>query len=81
MQYSQEHHISPGNTFATTVTLTNGVPLETVSKLLGHSTIQMTQVYAKIVEQKVSQDMMNLRSTLNQRKKCEKTGNVKAIKV
>lgn len=69
------------HTFATTVTLTNGVPLETVSKLLGHSTIQMTQVYAKIVEQKVSQDMMNLRSTLNQRKKCEKTGNVKAIKV
>jgi site-specific recombinase XerD len=41
------------HTFATTVTLTNGVPLETVSKLLGHSSIQMTQVYAKIVEQKV----------------------------
>lgn len=56
------------HTFATTVTLTNGVPLETVSKLLGHSSIQMTQVYAKIVEQKVSQDMRNLRSTLSQHK-------------
>ncbi len=56
------------HTFATTVTLTNGVPLETVSKLLGHSSIQMTQVYAKIVEQKVSQDMRNLRTTLSQQK-------------
>ncbi len=52
------------HTFATTVTLSNGVPLETVSKLLGHSSIQMTQIYAKIVEQKVSQDMSNLRDTL-----------------
>ncbi len=52
------------HTFATTVTLTNGVPLETVSKLLGHSSIQMTQIYAKIVEQKVSKDMSNLRDTL-----------------
>lgn len=52
------------HTFATTVTLSNGVPLETVSKLLGHSSIQMTQVYAKIVEKKVSQDMSNLRKTL-----------------
>jgi integrase len=56
------------HTFATTVTLTNGVPLETVSKLLGHSSIKMTQVYAKIVEQKVSQDMRNLRNMLSQQK-------------
>lgn len=59
------------HTFATTVTLTNGVPLETVSKLLGHSSIQMTQVYAKIVEKKVSQDMSNLRKTLNNLKEGE----------
>ena len=52
------------HTFATTVTLTNGVPLETVSKLLGNSSIQMTQIYAKIVDQKVSKDMSNLRDTL-----------------
>ena len=45
------------HTFATTVTLTNGVPLETVSKMLGHSTIKHTQIYAKIVASKVKADM------------------------
>ena len=55
------------HTFATTVTLTNGVPIETVSKLLGHTNLRTTQVYAKIVEKKVSDDMNNLRSVLNQR--------------
>ncbi|GAO31169.1 site-specific integrase [Geofilum rubicundum] len=67
------------HTFATTVTLTNGVPLETVSKLLGHSSIQMTQVYAKIVEQKVSQDMSNLRSTLIQQKEGQNSGKSRVI--
>ncbi len=56
------------HTFATTVTLTNGVPLETVSKLLGHSSVQTTQIYAKILEQKVSHDMSDLRKVLNQKK-------------
>jgi integrase len=50
------------HTFATTVTLTNGVPLETVSKMLGHRTIRATQQYAKIVDLKVSSDMKALRS-------------------
>lgn len=50
------------HTFATTVTLTNGVPLETVSKMLGHRTIRATQQYAKIVDLKVSTDMKVLRS-------------------
>lgn len=54
------------HTFATTVTLTNGVPIETVSKLLGHTDIKTTQIYAKIVEKKVSNDMMQLRQALNQ---------------
>ena len=67
------------HTFATTVTLTNGVPLETVSKLLGHSSIQMTQVYAKIVEQKVSQDMSNLRRALKQTKDGQNKGQSQAI--
>jgi integrase/recombinase XerD len=53
------------HTFATTVTLTNGVPMETVSKLLGHSSIRTTQIYAKVVEKKVSDDMKILREKIN----------------
>ena len=52
------------HTFATTVTLTNGVPIETVSKLLGHTSIKTTQIYAKVIEQKVKEDMQNLRDKL-----------------
>lgn len=50
------------HTFATTVTLANGVPIETVSKMLGHQNIRTTQIYAKVVEQKVSDDMNILRT-------------------
>lgn len=42
---------------ATTVLLSNGVPIETVSRLLGHTSIKTTQIYAKITAQKISQDM------------------------
>ena len=45
------------HTFATTVTLSNGVPIETVSKLLGHTKIATTQIYAKVVEKKVLEDI------------------------
>lgn len=48
------------HTFATTVTLSNGVPMETVSKLLGHSKITTTQIYAKVIERKVGEDMQKL---------------------
>ncbi|WP_142785689.1 site-specific integrase [Changchengzhania lutea] len=56
---------SARHTFATTVTLSNGVPIETVSKLLGHSKLSTTQVYARVIEQKVSADIRNLRMKLN----------------
>jgi site-specific recombinase XerD len=52
------------HTFATTVTLTNGVPLETVSKMLGHKSLKQTQHYAKIVDLKISEDMKVLKTKL-----------------
>ena len=52
------------HTFATTVTLTNGVPIETISKMLGHRKLTTTQIYAKVLERKVGEDMEILRSKL-----------------
>lgn len=53
------------HTFATTVTLSNGVPIETVSKLLSHTKISTTQIYARVVERKVSDDMEVLKAKLH----------------
>jgi site-specific recombinase XerD len=49
------------HTFATTILLTNNVPIESVSEMLGHKDIRTTQIYAKVVEKKISEDMSVLR--------------------
>ncbi|WP_203293900.1 site-specific integrase [Luteirhabdus pelagi] len=58
------------HTFATTVTLSNGVPIETVSKLLGHTKLATTQIYARVLEEKLSQDMNALQGILRAKKEC-----------
>lgn len=53
------------HTFATTITLGNGVPIESVSKMLGHTNIKTTQIYARITDQKINGDMELLATKLN----------------
>lgn len=48
------------HTFATTITLSKGIPIESVSKMLGHTDIKTTQIYAKVTDNKVANDMQNL---------------------
>ncbi|MBN1926746.1 MAG: site-specific integrase, partial [Prolixibacteraceae bacterium] len=52
------------HTFATSITLGNGVPIETVSKMLGHTSLKTTQIYARIVDSKISEDMKKLTGAL-----------------
>ena len=52
------------HTFATTITLTNGVPIETMSKMLGHKSIRTTQIYSKVLDLKVSSDMKKLKERI-----------------
>ena len=69
------------HTFATTITLSNGVPIETVSRMLGHTSIKTTQIYSKVVDTKVSNDMQNLKAALAiQKSKEEKSKPIRKIK-
>ncbi len=53
------------HTFATTVALSNGVPIETLSKLLGHSKLSTTQIYARVLDDKIGKDISKLQDVLN----------------
>lgn len=55
------------HSFATSIALSNGVPIESVSKMLGHTSIRTTQIYAKITDRKISQDMDMLAQKMNRR--------------
>jgi len=64
------------HTFATTVNLTNGVPIESVSKMLGHTSIKTTQIYSKVIDTKISKEMDDLSRVLeNKNKVDEPNGN------
>lgn len=56
------------HSFATTITLSNGVPIESVSKMLGHTSIKTTQIYAKITDRKISNDMDLLAQKIDKKK-------------
>jgi site-specific recombinase XerD len=53
------------HTFATTVTLMNGVPIETISKLLGHTKLATTMIYEHVMHSKISMDMNLLQTKLD----------------
>lgn len=60
---------SARHTFATVVTLSNGVPIETVSKLLGHTKLSTTQIYARVLENKLSSDISKLDQIIGEKRK------------
>lgn len=64
------------HTFATTVTLANGVPIESVSRMLGHKSISQTQHYAKVVDMKLRNDMGMLKEKLNAKQGREEAPNM-----
>ena len=58
MTYHQARH-----NFGTHITLSLGIPIETVSRMMGHTSISTTQIYAQVTDTKVDEDMKKLRST------------------
>lgn len=60
------------HTFATTITLEKGIPLETVSKMLGHTKLSTTQIYAKVVDTKIRDDMASLKALYADKEEAEK---------
>ncbi|WP_083571692.1 tyrosine-type recombinase/integrase [Chitinophaga sancti] len=54
------------HTFATTITLMNGVPIESISKMLGHTKLSTTMIYEKVTQPKVAMDMAILQQKMNE---------------
>jgi len=69
------------HTFATTVTLNNGVPIESVAKMIGHTSIKTTQIYAKVMDHKISSDMKQLQTKLTIKKRSSKVVSAKNITI
>ncbi len=69
------------HTFATTTTLAKGIPIETVSKMLGHTNISTTQIYARITNDKISKDMEGLSEQFSETEKMYKSVDSKIRKV
>jgi site-specific recombinase XerD len=63
------------HTFATSVTLANGISMEAVSKMLGHQSVRTTQIYSKIVESQISNEMQKLRAHFTHEKEDLKKSN------
>lgn len=63
------------HTFATTITLSHGIPIETVSKMLGHAALSTTQIYAKVVDNKIMDDMAALKKLYTAQKTNKKISN------
>jgi site-specific recombinase XerD len=68
------------HTFATTITLENGVPIEVVSKMLGHSSIRTTQIYAQVQERLIKNSMGGLMKDDTEKKKRKKDSKKKKKK-
>jgi site-specific recombinase XerD len=62
------------HTFATTITLENDCPIESVSEMLGHASIRTTQIYAKTTDVKVSNNMKNVKERIASKFQMTKTG-------
>lgn len=56
---------SARHTFATTVTLAHGIPIESVSQMLGHTDIKTTQIYAKVLQTVVNAEMNKASKNIN----------------
>ena len=63
------------HSFATTITLQQGIPIETVSKMLGHASLTTTQIYAKVLDKKIMDDMSALKEAYAKKEALKKASN------